>query len=218
MYTLYHLNNQLSPPTITWQPQISSTQALPRSIAPRGEAIGKTTRGLCHHDLTSMVVPEIDHWSRVVDLTCNGSSQTNRVARLVGICAEVWPSSNYLSLTFDDDPMAIPKDRSAPVCMAHLPILNDSGRSESSQLGFWNPSPNLKVYVQGAEWKGKFNVNRFKILYSKSLLMLLGVDKFEDYVKSSKSWFSKSSKSSNPQFWIRNSKYEIYTYKFSCSL
>ena len=58
----------------------SSTSLLPRarSIAPRGEAVWGTTWGLRHHGLTSIIVPEIDHWSRVVDLTCNGSSQTSR--------------------------------------------------------------------------------------------------------------------------------------------
>ena len=42
-YASCHLNSQLSSRVITWQSQISSAQALPRSIAQRGEAVGKTT-------------------------------------------------------------------------------------------------------------------------------------------------------------------------------
>ena len=43
MYASCYLHSQLSSRAITWQSQISSAQALPRSIAQRGEAVGKTT-------------------------------------------------------------------------------------------------------------------------------------------------------------------------------
>ena len=49
------------PCRLTQQPQISSALALPRSIAPRTEELWGQLGGFLRHDLTSIVVPEIDH-------------------------------------------------------------------------------------------------------------------------------------------------------------
>ena len=79
-YASYNLNNQLSSREVKMarQPQMSSAQALARCICSAGRGSLGGNLGLRHHDLTSIIVPEISHRSQVDDLTCNGSSQTSR--------------------------------------------------------------------------------------------------------------------------------------------
>ena len=61
VYTLYHLHKQLSSREMAWQPQMSSAQALARCICSAGRGSLGGNLGLPHHDLTSIIVPEIDH-------------------------------------------------------------------------------------------------------------------------------------------------------------
>ena len=60
------LYRHLSSRAITWQSQISSAQALPRSIAPRGEAGGKTTWELVPQQIAAARALEIGQCLRPV--------------------------------------------------------------------------------------------------------------------------------------------------------
>ena len=66
LYASCYLNSQLSSRAITWQSQISSAQALPRSIAPRGEAVGKTTWELVPQQIAAARALEIGQCLRPV--------------------------------------------------------------------------------------------------------------------------------------------------------